>query len=489
MENADDVVERLAVDREARVRRVEHGRERFLRRHLDRDRDDVGLRDHHVGDVLVPEVEDALDQLALAVLDLALRGRAGEEHPQLGLRMDVALGAGRMEAERVEGPVGRRPQQPDDRAEDDEEAAHRPRDPERRSLRMPERRALRHELAEDDVEEREDPVGEDDRERRRHPLVELLRQRRLAERSDSERGERDAELHRGNEPPRIRRDAQDAARAPVALVLQLDDPRPPRRDEAVLRRHEERVEQDQESDPDQLQRKSHALTGRASVLGRLSSTSRAGVYETSIGRCEHMFATLSRRMRVEYREEPCRNALNRVRGMPFAWSLNPYMGCVHQCTFCYVRSFEARADRPWDDRYGASIRVKTNIADVLRRELARASWERETGRARRRDRSVPAGGGPLPADARVHRGVPRRGEPVLDHHARAAHRARRRRARRSGEPRGSVGDVLRPDARRRDLAAHGAGHCSAAPAAPRAEAARRRGSEGGSRDGADPARA
>jgi DNA repair photolyase len=82
-------------------------------------------------------------------------------------------------------------------------------------------------------------------------------------------------------------------------------------------------------------------------------------------------------MRVEYREEPCRNALNRVRGMPFGWSLNPYMGCVHQCTFCYVRAFEARADRPWDDRYGASIRVKTNVAEVLRRELARPSWERE----------------------------------------------------------------------------------------------------------------
>jgi len=82
-------------------------------------------------------------------------------------------------------------------------------------------------------------------------------------------------------------------------------------------------------------------------------------------------------MRVEYREEPCRNALNRVRGMPFAWSLNPYMGCAHRCTFCYVRAFEARADRPWDDRYGASIRVKTNVAEVLRRELGRASWQRE----------------------------------------------------------------------------------------------------------------
>ena len=82
-------------------------------------------------------------------------------------------------------------------------------------------------------------------------------------------------------------------------------------------------------------------------------------------------------MRTEYREEPCRSALNRVEGMPFGWSLNPYMGCAHRCTFCYVRAFERRADRPSDDRYGASIRVKTNVADVLRRELARPSWRRE----------------------------------------------------------------------------------------------------------------
>jgi DNA repair photolyase len=79
-------------------------------------------------------------------------------------------------------------------------------------------------------------------------------------------------------------------------------------------------------------------------------------------------------MRAEYREEPCRSALNRVRGMPFDWSLNPYMGCVHRCTFCYVRAFELRADRPADARYGQSIRVKVNVAEVLRTELARQSW-------------------------------------------------------------------------------------------------------------------
>src|SRR5437899_1322919 len=82
-------------------------------------------------------------------------------------------------------------------------------------------------------------------------------------------------------------------------------------------------------------------------------------------------------MPVEYREEPCRSALNRVQGMMFKWSLNPYMGCAHRCTFCYVRAFERRADRPSDHRYGTSIRVKVNVAERVRTELARASWRGE----------------------------------------------------------------------------------------------------------------
>ncbi|PYN21688.1 MAG: radical SAM protein, partial [Candidatus Rokuibacteriota bacterium] len=82
-------------------------------------------------------------------------------------------------------------------------------------------------------------------------------------------------------------------------------------------------------------------------------------------------------MSVEFREEPCRSALNRVQGMPFKWSLNPYMGCAHRCTFCYVRGFERRADRPAGEAYGRSVRVKVNVAEVLRRELGRKSWQRE----------------------------------------------------------------------------------------------------------------
>lgn len=99
---------------------------------------------------------------------------------------------------------------------------------------------------------------------------------------------------------------------------------------------------------------------------------------------EHLFhaddveAVERRHLPVEYEEQPCRTALNRVKGMPFKWSLNPYMGCEHRCSFCYVRHFEKRADRAYDDGYGRTVRVKTNLAQVLRSELARPGWKRQS---------------------------------------------------------------------------------------------------------------
>jgi DNA repair photolyase len=101
-------------------------------------------------------------------------------------------------------------------------------------------------------------------------------------------------------------------------------------------------------------------------------------------RHEHLFyhdemaAPELRLAEVEYLEVQCKSALNPVNNMGFAWSLNPYTGCEHRCAFCYVRAYEKRADRPSDDSYGRTVRVKTNVADVLRRELARPGWRRET---------------------------------------------------------------------------------------------------------------
>ena len=83
--------------------------------------------------------------------------------------------------------------------------------------------------------------------------------------------------------------------------------------------------------------------------------------------------------RPEYVEVTCKSALNRVKGMPFNWSLNPYAGCVHACVYCYARSHYAMAGHGEPGReFETRILVKTNFAEVLRRELGRPRWTFET---------------------------------------------------------------------------------------------------------------
>lgn len=74
---------------------------------------------------------------------------------------------------------------------------------------------------------------------------------------------------------------------------------------------------------------------------------------------------------VTYREVTCKSALNRVKGMPFEWSLNPYAGCSHGCTYCYARSYFALADKDPGRGFDSVIDVKTNFVEVLRQELRR----------------------------------------------------------------------------------------------------------------------
>lgn len=37
--------------------------------------------------------------------------------------------------------------------------------------------------------------------------------------------------------------------------------------------------------------------------------------------------------RFVVREIQCKSVINRVQGMPFAWSINPYRGCRHACVY------------------------------------------------------------------------------------------------------------------------------------------------------------
>lgn len=78
---------------------------------------------------------------------------------------------------------------------------------------------------------------------------------------------------------------------------------------------------------------------------------------------------------ARYQEVTCRSALNRVRGMPFEWTLNPYRGCTHGCHYCYARRYHVQFEMNADDEFASVILVKKNFADVLARELARPAWK------------------------------------------------------------------------------------------------------------------
>ena len=82
--------------------------------------------------------------------------------------------------------------------------------------------------------------------------------------------------------------------------------------------------------------------------------------------------------RTEYFEIAAKSALNRVQHMGFNWSLNPYQGCFHSCVYCFARAHAKLADRDPGAGFSARVGVKVNVPELLRRELSRRSWKRET---------------------------------------------------------------------------------------------------------------
>jgi len=79
-----------------------------------------------------------------------------------------------------------------------------------------------------------------------------------------------------------------------------------------------------------------------------------------------------------YQEIHCKSALNRVQGMPFEWTLNPYRGCTHGCHYCFARRYHVQFEMNSDDEFASMILVKRNFVEVLRRELDKPSWAKET---------------------------------------------------------------------------------------------------------------
>lgn len=76
-----------------------------------------------------------------------------------------------------------------------------------------------------------------------------------------------------------------------------------------------------------------------------------------------------------FHEIQIKTALNKLkRKMPYAWDLNIYRGCTHHCHYCYVLYSHQHLE---SKNFFQDVYVKTNIVEVLERELSRKNWKRE----------------------------------------------------------------------------------------------------------------
>lgn len=83
---------------------------------------------------------------------------------------------------------------------------------------------------------------------------------------------------------------------------------------------------------------------------------------------------------ITFHEVLCKSALNKVpeaSNLPFRYTVNAYRGCSHACRYCFARPTHEYLDFDSGNDFDRELVVKTNVAEVLRRELFRRSWTRD----------------------------------------------------------------------------------------------------------------
>jgi DNA repair photolyase len=82
---------------------------------------------------------------------------------------------------------------------------------------------------------------------------------------------------------------------------------------------------------------------------------------------------------MEFLHVRARRIVNEVKGAPFGfrYTINPYRGCSHACTYCFARPTHTYLDLDADRDFERRIVVKVNAVSQLRSELDPRRWSGE----------------------------------------------------------------------------------------------------------------
>ena len=123
-----------------------------------------------------------------------------------------------------------------------------------------------------------------------------------------------------------------------------------------------------------------AATAQSAQPARPALSSTIALFERDRGRLSTRTFDTPGFRGITFYEIQARSIINKVPAssrMSFGWTINPYRGCSHACTYCFARKTHTYLDFDVGLDFNSKIIVKVNAPELARKELAAPRWAGE----------------------------------------------------------------------------------------------------------------